>query len=160
MAVEERWGTDRLSELRELYPSLRRYAAVVGRADVDPDDLVQQAFTEVLIRDPNAIENLGAYVRRTVVNLASNERRRQRRAVAAAPMLGVGDVATDSYPSELADLLALAPRDRALLYLVEVEGATTEEAAVSVGMRAGAARMALTRARRRLRAEHVREERR
>ncbi|HEX5615497.1 MAG TPA: sigma factor [Acidimicrobiia bacterium] len=158
MGVEERWGAERIRELRELYPPLRRYAAVVGRSDVDPDDLVQQAFTEVLARDPHVIQNLGAYVRRTIVNLASNERRRTRRAVLAASTLVTDGVARDDYPSELADLLALAPRDRALLYLVEVEGATTEEAAVAVGMRAPAARMALTRARRRLRGEHVREE--
>jgi len=136
---------------------LRRYAAVVGRYDVDPDDLLQQAFTHVLARDPAVIENLGAYVRRTIVNLASNERRRLRRAVLAAPTLVTESTTRDEYPSELADLLALEPRDRALLYLVEVEGSSTEDAARLLGMRAGAARMALTRARRRLRDEHVRE---
>lgn len=56
-------------------------------------------------------------------------------------------------PSDLADLLRLDPTSRALLYLVEVEGASIRDAAAAAGCTEPAARMRLSRARRRLRAE-------
>jgi DNA-directed RNA polymerase specialized sigma24 family protein len=59
----------------------------------------------------------------------------------------------DSYPSDLEDLLRLQPRVRALLYLVEVEGQPVADAAEMVGMTHSNARVALMRARRRLRSE-------
>lgn len=62
-------------------------------------------------------------------------------------------IANDPYPSELADLMRLEPRVRGLLYLVEIDGEQIATAAEAVGMTPAAARMALTRARRRLRAE-------
>ena len=52
---------------------------------------------------------------------------------------------------------ALPPRVRALLYLVEVEGQPIAAAADAVGMSSGNARVALLRARRRLRAELSKE---
>ena len=47
----------------------------------------------------------------------------------------------DDYPSDLDDLLRLPPRVRALLYLVEVEGRTTADAADMVGMSGANARV-------------------
>ena len=38
----------------DLYPSLRRFAAVVGSVDIDPDDLVQDALVRALRRGPLA----------------------------------------------------------------------------------------------------------
>jgi DNA-directed RNA polymerase specialized sigma24 family protein len=152
VAVESGWAAEQVDELRRLYPALRRFAAVVGRLDVDPDDLVQEAYAQVLRRPAGAIRDLGPYLRRTVVHLAQNERRKASRGRAAAQRAGAGDVGTlDEYPSALADLLQLAPAVRGLLYLVEVDGEPVAAAADAVGMSAGAARMALTRARRRLR---------
>jgi DNA-directed RNA polymerase specialized sigma24 family protein len=151
VGVEQQWDGARLDELRALYPSLRRFAAVVGRYDLEPDDLVQQAYTQVLVSDPSHVRNLGAYLRRTIVNVAMNERRRTRRADAAVVRLHESTDTLDSYPSELAELLELEPRVRGLLYLVEVEGEPITSAASAAGMSAPAARMALTRARRRLR---------
>jgi RNA polymerase sigma factor (sigma-70 family) len=142
-----------LDELRALYGPVRRYAAVVGRYDVDPDDLVQEAFTRVLRVPREQIRDLPAYLRRTVLNLALNERRRQRRASNAIGRLRDDGERPDSYPSELTDLMRLEPRVRGLLYLVEIEGEQVHAAAELVGMSAAAARMALSRARRRLRAE-------
>jgi RNA polymerase sigma-70 factor (ECF subfamily) len=60
------------------------------------------------------------------------------------------------YPSDVADLMMLDVRSRALLYLTEIEGAGVAEAAEVVGCSDPAARMRLTRARRRLR--HLLEE--
>ena len=79
MGLEERWDPDGIRQLRDLYEPLRRFAAVVGRWDVDPDDLVQGAFTKVLMCDPGDIRELGPYLRRIIVNLATDERRRSTR---------------------------------------------------------------------------------
>ena len=74
--VEEHWGPDALEALRAEYEPLRRFAAVIGRWDVDPDDLVQEAYAKVLASSPAQIRELGPYLRRTIVNLATDERRR------------------------------------------------------------------------------------
>ena len=48
-----------------LYPALRRFAAVVGGLEVDPDDLVQEAVARALRRGPlGELDNPGAYLRR------------------------------------------------------------------------------------------------
>jgi len=145
--------------LGELYEPLRRFAGVVGRWDVDPDDLVQDAYVRVLARPEGEIAELGSYLRRAIVNAATDERRRVRRRAVVVERVGRagGHLASDSYPSELADLLRLAPRQRALLYLVEVEGCSIVSAAEQVGMTHANARVALMRARRRLRFELTRE---
>ena len=76
MGIDERWSPEGLGELRTLYGPLRRFAAVIGRWDVEPDDLVQEAYARVLRRREIEIEDLGPYLRRTIVNLATDERRR------------------------------------------------------------------------------------
>jgi DNA-directed RNA polymerase specialized sigma24 family protein len=155
--VGERWTSGDLEALRAQYDPLRRFAAVIGRWDVEPDDLVQEAFAKILAKQPAQIDDLGAYLRRVVVNLATDERRRYGRAVRSAPKIATDGASIDSYPSDLADLLALPPRVRALLYMVEVEGRQISPAAEAVGMSSSNARVALLRARRRLRAEWSKE---
>lgn len=154
VGADGRWDAGTIRELTQLYEPLRRFAAVVGRWEIEPDDLVQEAYARFLRSEPGAVRDLGPYLRRVIANAAIDERRRSRRAEAARLRL-VGDGhghATDSYPSELADLLRLDPQVRGLLYLVEVEGEPVGTAAQAVGMGPASARMALTRARRRLRA--------
>lgn len=154
MASDELWDGDDLRSLRDLYLPLRRFAAVVARPDLDPDDLVQEAFTRALVsRRRQEIRDLGAYLRRTIVNLAKNERRSQARGAAAHARLVANDDAAPATPSDLAELLRLDPASRALLYLVEVEGHSVRDAAAAVGCSEPAARMRLSRARRKLRAE-------
>jgi RNA polymerase sigma factor (sigma-70 family) len=155
--VEERWDPGQVDALRAEYEPLRRFAAVIGRWDVEPDDLVQEAFAKVLVKRRSEIRDLGPYLRRMVVNLATDERRRVGRAALFASKLATDGAALDSYPSDLSDLLGLPPRVRALLYLVEVEGQQIAPAAEAVGMSSGNARVALLRARRRLRAELTEE---
>ncbi len=142
-----------MRQLKELYEPLRRFAAVIGRWDVDPDDLVQDAYAKVLMKDSSKIQDLGPYLRRTIVNLATDERRRRGRGTAVLHRLGATNGSTDTYPSDLEDLLRLQPRVRALLFLVEVEGQQIADAAELVGMSHSNARVALMRARRRLRSE-------
>ena len=153
MGIDERWDPEGVQNLRELYPSLRRFAAVIGRWDVDPDDLVQDAYTKVLVKSPDQIRDLGPYLRRTIVNLATDQRRRSMRGNAAVHRLGAEVTTSDSYPSDLEDLMRLQPKVRALLFLVEVEGHQVADAAEMVGMSNSNARVALMRARRRLRTE-------
>ena len=107
--VEERWDAGDLEALRAQYEPLRRFAAVIGRWDVEPDDLVQEAYAKVLAKQPSQIRDLGPYLRRMVVNLATDERRRfgpggERRRRRSRPTAR----RSDSYPSDLSDLLALA----------------------------------------------------
>ena len=153
VGLEARWGPDGIRQLRDLYDPLRRFAAVIGRYDVDPDDLVQNAYAKVLVRHPDDIRDLGPYLRRTIVNLATDERRRSTRANGALHRIDAAGTASDTYPSDLEDLMRIQPRVRALLYLVEIEGRPVGDAADVVGMSNSSARVALMRARRRLRAE-------
>ena len=153
VGVEERWDPEAIRRLRELYDPLRRFAAVIGSWDVDPDDLVQSAYAKVLTLYPDDIRELGPYLRRIIANLATDERRRRTRADGALRRIGPSPDSTDAYPSDLEDLMRVAPRARALLYLVEIERTSVADAAEMVGMSNSSARVALMRARRRLRSE-------
>lgn len=136
----------------ELYRPLRRFAAVVGPIEVDPDDLLQEAVARVLRRRRlTDLDNPGAYLRRTMVNLASNHRRtlaHRRRAMVRLEASGgpVGDV----YPSDLNELLRLSPKERAVLYLSEVEGYRYAEIGRLLGCSEATARKRAMRGRHRL----------
>ena len=142
----------------ELYPSLRRLAAVVRPIEVDADDLVQEAIVRTLaIRPLRDCDNPGAYLRTAIVRAASNQRRRlgrQRRAYLRVPP---GARGAAEYPSDLDDLRRLHPRDRALLYLAIVEGQPYREIARVLECSEEAARARAARALHRLRVE-LREE--
>lgn len=138
---------------RPLYPSLRRFAAVVAPLDTEPEDLLHDALVATLRRRPlAALDDPAAYLRRVMVNLAHNQRRRAGvrwkalRLLAASP-----PEATEHYPSDLSQLNWLSPLQRAVLYLSEVEGYRFAEVAEMVGCSEPAARMSASRARRRLR---------
>jgi RNA polymerase sigma factor (sigma-70 family) len=136
-----------------LYPSLRRFAAVVGSTDVHPDDLVQEALARRLALGPLVeLEDAGQYLRRAIVNLAANRRRTLRRAARANELLARREeTAAASYPSDLADLGRLSPRERGALYLHHVEGWSYAEVGAQLGCSEDAARQAATRGRKRLR---------
>jgi RNA polymerase sigma factor (sigma-70 family) len=138
-----------------LYPSLRRLAAVVRPAEVDADDLVQEALVRALTVGPlSELNDPGAYLRTAIVRIASNDRRqlgRMRRALRKmAPLVRASDTAT--YPSALDDLRQMNPRDRAVLFLSVVEERSYREIASVVGCSEQAARARASRALRRLRA--------
>jgi DNA-directed RNA polymerase specialized sigma24 family protein len=157
-AHEERLPATRLRPrerelLAQLYPTLRRFAAVVGPIEMDPDDLVQDAVVGALGRRRlDDYTDLGAYLRRSIVSLAANERRRfGRRRRALSRMAPAADGQVASYPSDLADLVGLAPDARAVLYLAEVEGWSYLEIATLLGTTEDAARTRASRARAQLR---------
>ena len=137
-----------------LYPALRRFAAVAGPTDLDPDDLVQEAVARALrLRPLTELDEPLAYLRRAILNLASNRRRGLARSRRSLLRIRPDDERSAEYSSDLADLERLGPVPRALLFLVEVEGWTFAAAALHLGLSEQAARTNASRARRRLRAE-------
>jgi RNA polymerase sigma-70 factor (ECF subfamily) len=137
--------------VRQVYPSLRSFAAGIARDD--PDDVVQEAFVRLLRRGSvDEITDLAAYLRRVVVSVAIDRVRRDRAARRAQDQSGTPVAGIDAvYPSDVVELMMLDVRSRALLYLTAIEGAPVAEAAAAVGCSESAARMRLSRARRRLR---------
>lgn len=136
----------------ELYGPLRRFAAVVGPIEMDPDDLLQEAVARVLRRHHlTDLDEPGAYLRKTMVNLASNQRRSFARERRALVKFGASTRSTgDKYPSDVDDLLGLPPQERAVLYLSEIEGYRYAEIGRLLGCSEAAARKRAMRARRRL----------
>lgn len=142
-----------------LYPSLRRFAAVTAPSDVEPDDLLQEAVARTLRRGPlHRLDDPGAYLRRTMVNLASNHRRSWARRRQAESGMDPATAVSASYPSDLADLDHLNPQSRAVLYLAEVEGMSFADIAQVIGCREATARAKASRARRTLRTSLSKEE--
>jgi DNA-directed RNA polymerase specialized sigma24 family protein len=139
----------------ELYPSLRRFAAVVRPAEEDADDLVQEALVRTLsVARLSDLDEPGAYMRKAILRIASNQRRslgrRRRWLMTAAALTPTGY--TPAYPSALDDLRRLDARERAVLYLSVVEGRPYREIASILGCSEEAARTRASRAMRRLRA--------
>jgi RNA polymerase sigma-70 factor (ECF subfamily) len=133
-----------------IYPRLLRFAAVVAPAEAGPDDLLQEAMVRALRGGPlHRLDNPEAYLRRTMVNLASNERRRLGRWRRARGRLGAGtdDTTVVSYPSDVSDLLALPVEARVVLWLADVEGWSFDQVAEMLGCSADAARARASRAR-------------
>jgi RNA polymerase sigma-70 factor (ECF subfamily) len=142
-----------------LYPHLHRVACVAAPADVDPDDLVQDALVNYLQLDSAyAVRSPRAFLTTTIVNLASNERRSWSRRRSAVARIGPPGHSRSEFPSDLADLYLLPPRERAALYLHHVDGLPYDEVAELVGCTPAAARKAAERGRARL-AETLAEER-
>jgi RNA polymerase sigma-70 factor (ECF subfamily) len=155
------WGLmDRDSggaELAATYERVRRFAAVVGPPDVEPDDLVQEAFVRALNRGLDGIDDLTAYLRRTVLNLSSTSRRSWVRRRAAMARLGPAVQSEEMYVPMVSDLFRLPADLRAALWLVEVEGWSYAEVGRVLGCSEDAARTRASRARRRLRLELIQE---
>ncbi len=137
-----------------LYRSLRRFASVVGPEEVDADDLVQEALVRALaLRPLGEYSEPGAYLRRTILNLASNTRRQLGRRRRAISRVVASDSSAEAYPSDLGDLLRLRPSERAAVYLSVVDGLSHAEVAAALGCSEAAARNRVSRALRRLRIE-------
>ena len=135
-----------------LYPKLRRFAAVVADLDMDPDDLVQDALASTLARyQLHELDQPAAYLKRAVLNVASNKRRRAGRLRGLLPKLRSDEASEDHYPSDLSILDELAPLDRAVIYLADVEGLAHELIATQLELTPAAVRKRASRARAQLR---------
>lgn len=142
----------------ELYSGLRRFAAVVGAVEMDPDDLVQDAVARALAGGRlSRFDSPGAYLRRAIVNAASNDRRgvgrRGRALVRLRGGLVEGQLAR--YPSDAVELAQLPPGVRALIYLRVIEGLSYGEIASMLGVSAASARMTVSRVLRALRSSNL-----
>ncbi len=139
---------------RSIYPALHRLAAVVCAPERDAEDLVQEALVRTLRRGPlTELDSPLAYLRRTVVNLAANERRSLGRLRRAMPRLAaVADEGeAPAYPSDVSILLQLPPLDRAAVWLSAIDGQSAEHIGDILGCSAEAARTRVSRAHKRLR---------
>lgn len=146
--------------IRDLYPTLRRFASVVAPAGVEPEDLVQESFYRALRRGRlDHLENPAAYLKRSILNLASNHRREAWRRRSALVRLGPVPVHEDVYPSDVEELLRLPPKARAVIYMRVIEGSSYAEIATMLGCREATARATASKARRRLKGLLSEEER-
>lgn len=137
-----------------MYADLRRFAAVVAPWDMDPDDVLHSVLVTIMRRGRlSDLDDPAAYLRRSIVNHVRSQIRSQRARRMMQRRVTGGEEHFVSYPSDLDDLLRLEPRERAVLYLHDVEGFDFEEVATMTGLTVGNARMIASRARRRLRAE-------
>lgn len=137
---------------RAAYPALRRYAAVVAPADLDPDDLLQEAVARTLRSGPlQRLDDPTAYLRRAMTNLVANHNRTRGRERRALARVRPEAEAVPDYPSDLADLQRLDPLDRAAVFLADVERLPLAAVAAALDLSAVATRARVSRARRRLR---------
>lgn len=147
--------------IRDIYPTLRRFAAVVAPVGVEPEDLVQESLYRALRRGRlDDLEHPTAYLRRSILNLASNHRRQAWRSRAALARLDPAPVHEDVYPSDVDDLLRLPPKARAVIYMRAIEGRSYAEIATELGCREATARATAAKARRQLKSllsEEVRD---
>jgi RNA polymerase sigma factor (sigma-70 family) len=142
----------------EMYPGLVRFAAAVRPVGIDPEDLVQEALARTLaVHSLAELDEPSTYLRTAMVRIASNLHRGQRRANARIARLEPNGGTIDRYPSDLADLLRLAPRARAILYLTVIERCQYNAAATVIGCSESAARAIASRALRELRRQLVDE---
>jgi DNA-directed RNA polymerase specialized sigma24 family protein len=135
-----------------LYPALYRLAAAIRPAHVEAADLVQEALVRALAtRSLHEFENLPGYLRATVVHLAANHKRSFTARTRASRRLTAEADLPPRYPSDLEDLMRVAPVDRAVLYLRFVEDCSFQEIAETLGTTEQAARARSSRALRKLR---------
>ncbi len=141
--------------IAELYPSLRRFASAVRSPGVDGNDLVQEALYRVLRAKGSlaGIDNPGAYVRRTIVNLSLDHKRSEARRRSAWARLGPADDAGgDEHLWDLDELRQVPPKARAVLYLRIIEGWPYADIGEMLGCSQVSARVAASRGKRRLEA--------
>ncbi len=153
------WDPSDVSVLKQIYPKLRAFAATVGSREMQPDDLVQEAITRMFARTSfRSIEHPEAYLRRSIYHLAVDGTRRRHRFESLTPKLVDSEGHSDHYPSDMEGLFALKPPVRALLYACLIDGTPIETAAADLGMTSTAARVAIHRAKKVLRANSERSD--
>jgi RNA polymerase sigma-70 factor (ECF subfamily) len=146
------------ARLEEAYAPTRRFAGVVAPPEIEPDDLVQEAMVRALRRGLDDIDDLGAYLRKIVLNLATSARRSFARRQSILRRVGPTETTVSLETPLLSELMRLPADDRALLWMVEIEGRSYAEVGELLGCADAAARTRAARARKRLRVELIAEE--
>ena len=128
---------------------------VTGHA-ADADDIVQEAFCRLIgtSLDAGDEEGLRRYVFRIAGNLMADRWRRQSREASWIDRLrGGSEVHVDpEYDDSIArEFAALAPRERAILWMAYVEGENHQEIADALGLARASIKVLLFRARAKLR---------
>ena len=119
---------------------------------MDPDDLVQDALAATLSRhELHELEYPKAYLEQAIVNVASNGRRRAGTMAKLLPRLRSDSNIVDTYPSDLSILDQLAPLDRAVIYLADIDRLPHGLIATELAMTPAAVRKRVSRARKQLR---------
>jgi len=126
---------------------------VTGHA-ADADDIVQEAFCRIIGADIDADDDQGfrRYVFKIAGNLMADRWRRASREASWLERLRGPDMHVDAeYDDTVSrELAALAPRERAILWLAYVEGDNHQEIAESLGLARGSVKVLLFRARAKL----------
>lgn len=145
--------------VHELYRPVFQLAFLLVRDYAVAQDIVQEAFVRVWLspRTPREINGFRPWLYKTVVNLARDHHRRQRRWA----LLRIGGMSTDD-PAELAErrqsnramaraISKLSRREQEALYLRFFDDVPFEEVARIIGTRTGTARVLVHRALEKLR---------
>ncbi len=145
---------DECKLIEEIYPSLRRFASAVRPPGEDGNDLVQEAIFRALRAKGSltSLENPGAYLRRTVMNLAIDRKRSESRRLVALSKLGPPQPDIPRYSWELEELRRVSPKARAVLYLRVIEGWPYADIGDVLGCSQISARVAASRGKRQLEA--------
>jgi RNA polymerase sigma-70 factor (sigma-E family) len=140
------------------YPDLMRFAIRLTGDRPVAEDIVADVFARLLAqRRPREIENVGAYLRRCVVNEARSRWRRQERRTRLLPKalhspeaVGDGTGVVDERDRVLDAIARLSPRQRAVVVLRFYEDHSEADTAEILGMAPGTVKSTLAAARRHL----------
>lgn len=139
---------------RQTAPALRNYVARTMGSSGRADDVVQEAYLRLLRRplpstDP---EELRKYVFRVASHLITDHWRRHKHETDLSAAPEPAAIAPDAVRrlDMQRTFRRLRPRDRQLLWLAYVEGASHREIAASLGLGALSIRVLLSRAREKL----------
>ena len=135
------------SRLADLYrthgPSARRLGYLLTGDQQTAEDLVQDAFVRLFRRygDLRPDGDIGAYLRKTVVNLAIDHKRRRRRETEHRQRQGRTEPSIDPAPTPDDDiwraLAEVGPRARAALVLRYFEDLSEQQTAEVMGCAVG-----------------------
>ena len=134
--------------------ALWAYVYRVTGNGADADDIVQDAFLRLLRAGPDTGEDeqRRRFLYRVASNLVVDRWRRRKREDSDAHLAAASPVPPREPEDDvLRTFAALAPRDRALLWLAYVEGESHQEIAASLGVGRRSIKVLLFRAKRRLR---------
>jgi RNA polymerase sigma-70 factor (ECF subfamily) len=144
----------RLIELIDRYEQpLYKFAFVLAGDHASACDCTQETFVRAYTNLCKGKRVTGHWLYTVARNLVMDEFRHRRRlsgesALALVPEAGLS---MDTWAGMREAFAQLAPDDRTVLYLLAVEGRSTEEIASILGVRRGTVRMRICRARERFR---------
>lgn len=138
------WATLVAQNENKLY---RAALAILGHPQ-EAEDAVQDTFLRYLEKAPAQLENPGGWLMRVLVNNCKSRLRLKWRQV--LPLPDALAIQGPEERSELEELWRLSPADRTVLHLFYYEGWSAREIASMTGLRPGAVRSRLSRARQRL----------